>query len=214
MTDAGNPPRGRRPAAVAETTRRSILEAALTSFAERGYEAVSLRDIAERAGIAHGLIRHHFGGKDALWRAVVDLADGRFAALAGPALEEAAAEPDPVAALGHAVEGLVTASARHPQLVRLLLTESTRGGPRLEQILERMAPLRSALAGLLARLQGEGLVRDQPPEWFFLHVLLAGAAPFALAPLTAAVTGADPLTEEYGRRQAELLMRTLVPGRG
>ncbi|VTR75396.1 TetR/AcrR family transcriptional regulator [Cellulomonas hominis] len=56
-------------------TREAIVEAAATLFAERGYRAVSLREIAAAAGISHpGLLRHFSSGDDLL-RAVVDRLD-------------------------------------------------------------------------------------------------------------------------------------------
>ena len=42
--------------------RRALVEAALVSLAENGLGAVSVRDVAARAGVSPGLIRHHFGG--------------------------------------------------------------------------------------------------------------------------------------------------------
>jgi hypothetical protein len=41
-------------------------------FAERGPAATSIRDIAARSRVNHGLIHRHFGGKDALVGAVLD----------------------------------------------------------------------------------------------------------------------------------------------
>ncbi|XNY99796.1 TetR/AcrR family transcriptional regulator [Micrococcus luteus] len=46
--------------------------AALELFAERGVEGTSVREIAQRAGVAPGLVRHHFGSKAGLTRAVDD----------------------------------------------------------------------------------------------------------------------------------------------
>ncbi|TDC77398.1 TetR family transcriptional regulator [Actinomadura sp. 7K507] len=47
-------------------TRDRIRDAALRLFADRGVDGASIRDIAREAGISSGLIRHHFGSKDAL----------------------------------------------------------------------------------------------------------------------------------------------------
>jgi len=44
----------------------AILDAATKLFAQRGVSAVSLRDIAQEAGINHGLIHRHFGSKENL----------------------------------------------------------------------------------------------------------------------------------------------------
>ena len=55
-------------------TRRAILAAALTEFAERGFDGASTRGIGERANIDFTLIRYHFRNKDLLWRAVAEAA--------------------------------------------------------------------------------------------------------------------------------------------
>ncbi|MEM6672911.1 MAG: CerR family C-terminal domain-containing protein [Planctomycetota bacterium] len=49
--------------------RQRLLSSAERLFAERGPDRVSVRDIAEHAGVSHGSIRYHFGSKEALYRA-------------------------------------------------------------------------------------------------------------------------------------------------
>ncbi len=56
-----------RPKAVA--TEAKILEAALELFRERGYEAATMRAIAERAGVALGNAYYYFGSKEHLIQA-------------------------------------------------------------------------------------------------------------------------------------------------
>jgi TetR/AcrR family transcriptional regulator, repressor for neighboring sulfatase len=50
----------------------AILEAAADLFAERGPAATSIREVAKRAGVNHGLIHRHFGSKEQLVGAVLD----------------------------------------------------------------------------------------------------------------------------------------------
>jgi len=47
------------------TSRARIRDAAIRLFAERG-EATTVKDITEAAGVSPGLLRHHFGSKEAL----------------------------------------------------------------------------------------------------------------------------------------------------
>jgi len=63
--------RGRERPAEDLTARARIRDAAMRLFAERGLDGTSVRDIARAAGVSGGLIRHHFGSKDAL-RAACD----------------------------------------------------------------------------------------------------------------------------------------------
>ncbi|MGR5236625.1 TetR/AcrR family transcriptional regulator [Vibrio alfacsensis] len=66
---------GRRSAETAEQTKCLILKVAADMFCELGYERVSLRNISEKAGVSHSLIRHHFGSKEKIWQAVSDTLD-------------------------------------------------------------------------------------------------------------------------------------------
>jgi AcrR family transcriptional regulator len=65
----------------------AVLAAATDLFAERGPAATSIRDIAARSGVNHGLVYRHFGTKDDLVAAVLDhLSNEMVAAVtAGPA---------------------------------------------------------------------------------------------------------------------------------
>jgi AcrR family transcriptional regulator len=70
--------RARRPyrsparAEAADRTRRAIVATATALFAEHGYAATSLRDIAEVAGVARPTVAAAFGSKPALLRQVLD----------------------------------------------------------------------------------------------------------------------------------------------
>ncbi|MEU9982376.1 ScbR family autoregulator-binding transcription factor [Streptomyces sp. NPDC050856] len=59
-------------------TRRAILEAAAAVFDERGYEAATIAEILERAGVTKGALYFHFPSKQALAQGVLDeqLAEG------------------------------------------------------------------------------------------------------------------------------------------
>src|SRR5215467_4596367 len=48
------------------TGRARIRDAAIRLFAERGIDGTTVRDIAALAGVSPGLLRHHFGSKEAL----------------------------------------------------------------------------------------------------------------------------------------------------
>src|SRR5689334_553849 len=48
------------------TARARIRDAALRHFGEHGFDRATTRAIAETAGVSPGLLRHHFGSKQAL----------------------------------------------------------------------------------------------------------------------------------------------------
>jgi AcrR family transcriptional regulator len=53
-------------------TREKILQAAFTVLSRQGYENASIKDIAEEAGVAQGLVHYHFKSKQQLVLAVLD----------------------------------------------------------------------------------------------------------------------------------------------
>ncbi|MEM7516345.1 MAG: CerR family C-terminal domain-containing protein [Planctomycetota bacterium] len=53
--------------------KQRLLASARRLFSERGRDRVSLREIAEHAGVSHGSVRYHFGSKDALYLASLRL---------------------------------------------------------------------------------------------------------------------------------------------
>jgi len=58
----GSPPRA----------ARQLVEVGRTVFAQRGYEATSVEEIAARAGISKPIVYEHFGGKEGLYAVIVD----------------------------------------------------------------------------------------------------------------------------------------------
>jgi TetR/AcrR family fatty acid metabolism transcriptional regulator len=55
---------------IATDKRKLILDAAVRVFAEHGYHGARVGDIAEDAGVAHGLLYHYFASKDDVLRTI------------------------------------------------------------------------------------------------------------------------------------------------
>ena len=52
--------------------REQILDTANTLFAERGYDEVTIEDIASAAGVTRGLVHHYFGGRKDVYIALIE----------------------------------------------------------------------------------------------------------------------------------------------
>ena len=91
--------------------RRALVAAGADLFAARGPSQVSVREVAERAGVNHGLVHHYFGSKDGLVAAVLEH-------LAAAATAEVVASQSP--ATLYASDG---PSARHGRIVAHLILE-------------------------------------------------------------------------------------------
>ncbi len=103
--------------------RKLILDAAIRVFAEHGYHGARVGDIAEDAGVAHGLLYHYFASKDDVLRTIFTENWGelivRFRAV------EAADEPAPEKLEGIA-KILLRTWRNDPGLVTVMVREVAR----------------------------------------------------------------------------------------
>lgn len=121
------------------TKKDAILEAALALFAEKGADATTTREIAERAGTSEGNLYRHFEGKEDLIRTLFHNSARRFAAL----LEEGAREEvEPDARLSALVRGVFTFGERHPSAFSFLLASHPTAMPRDRETLLGPYPMR------------------------------------------------------------------------
>ncbi|RFF28457.1 MULTISPECIES: TetR/AcrR family transcriptional regulator [unclassified Wenzhouxiangella] len=100
-----------------DLTQARILDAAFDLFVDKGFAAVSMRELAERSGVTKSLIHHHFGTKEGLWDAVKEAAFARYYEGQKDELE-GADSPDPEL-LKNGVTRYFRFLQENPQVVRL-----------------------------------------------------------------------------------------------
>jgi AcrR family transcriptional regulator len=69
MSATPNRPRKRMSAA---ERREQLLEVGRGAFAEKGYDAVSVEELAQRAGVTKPIVYEHFGGKEGIYAVILD----------------------------------------------------------------------------------------------------------------------------------------------
>jgi AcrR family transcriptional regulator len=95
-----------------------ILQKALELFSERGYDATSVREICEAAGVTKPTLYHFYGSKEGVYHALVDGALERFRADMSAALSG----PGPVREqMRRMARAYVDAAVREPDLARFLM---------------------------------------------------------------------------------------------
>jgi AcrR family transcriptional regulator len=92
-------PARRRPQARGVATRKRLLAEAERLFGGRGYEATSMSEIADAAGVGVGTLYHHFPDKRALLLALIDDFGDREIRRRGPELIERYLGEDPRTAI-------------------------------------------------------------------------------------------------------------------
>lgn len=171
----------------AAATTEQILDSAEKLFAEHGFAHISVREIADKAGVTKSLIHHHFGAKEALWQAVKERAFSAYMDAQIDVLAQAGAE-----------EGLLRDSIQmyfdyleaNPRLVRIMSWAQIEGDSNPVGL--RLMPLG---AEKIRKAQAEGRFRrDINPEMALAVFVAAGTYWFQAKELFAqAITvEADP----------------------
>jgi AcrR family transcriptional regulator len=140
-----------------EARRQAILEAALTEFAERGFAATRLDDVAARAGIAKGTLYLYFEHKEALFeeliRSAVSPVMDQFSKVAG------APDLSPIEALDRffALFEREVLGTDRKLLLRLIIAEGARF-PAIAEIYYREVVTRGLqlVRGLAERANAQG----------------------------------------------------------
>ncbi|EDT03089.1 transcriptional regulator, TetR family [Burkholderia ambifaria IOP40-10] len=163
-----------RPLADASVGPDVILRAARRTFAKRGYDATSVREVARELGIDAALIAHHFGTKETLWLAVVE----QIAELAEPMFDALRALR--TSSLPHrermrrAIELCVDHEFDEPDIGMFFSTAATEEGARLDRLRERIVrPYHDAMFPLLAEAVDAGAIRPVDPDVLFFMIASA-----------------------------------------
>jgi TetR/AcrR family transcriptional regulator, fatty acid metabolism regulator protein len=139
--------------AVAHAEKRQLLlDAAVRVFAEKGYHAARVGDIAEEAGVAYGLLYHYFRSKEEVLETIFRTTWTNMIATVGSIADtgEPAREQ-----LRKVTEVILRTWRRDPDLVRVLVREVTRS-PQLQQQVDEIAAALRALQAIVERGQAAG----------------------------------------------------------
>jgi AcrR family transcriptional regulator len=153
-----------------EDKRKLLLDAAVRVFAKRGYHGSRVGDIAEEAGVAHGLLYHYFASKEDVLRTVfrenfVELLD-RFRAV------EASDEPAPEKLEGVA-KILLRTWRNDPDLVTVMVREVARS-PQLQGQVEEVREAFTVLQRIIEQGQREGRFRADVDPRFAAWIVYGG----------------------------------------
>jgi TetR/AcrR family fatty acid metabolism transcriptional regulator len=121
----GAPRRTRR----STRTRERILAAAVQVFARRGFHGARVADIAEAAGIAYGLVYHHFPNKDEILAALFAERWGRYMRWLDDVAASNAPFPEKMQRIVHF---LIDAYRHEPALMTVMINEVSRSYEFLE----------------------------------------------------------------------------------
>lgn len=179
------------------STRERILAAATSLFADRGYDAVGIRDIAEATDLSVASVHHHAGSKAALHDAVFARVHEAEAAALTRAADRVATFPldtpgGVLAALHGMLDAYLDFLEENPHTTFLWLRRWLTPEAHADLDDEYALPLYTLVESLLSRADADGLVVEPNP-----HIAVRSVVWAAHAHVTALV--AAPAAAEQER---------------
>lgn len=201
-----------------DESRARIVEAAGQLFADRGFDGVSVRELAKRAGVNAAAINYHFGGKEGLYHAVlrklIDDTAPMFAPMIRQLREGVADANGDRAALARLAAALVRgllsnilSGANFRWQIPIMLRESQHPSKAFAMLVrEAINPVHDGIAELVAA--ATGYAPAAPETRLIVANIMGQCMSFGAA---RGVVFARLGWEEYTPERIELVIETLAP---
>jgi TetR/AcrR family transcriptional regulator len=194
-------PAGSRSGGRNASTSERILDAALASFATRGYEASSLDALAAGLEIRKQTILYWFPSKEILLEAVID----RSAVELSTALEESLATAgNGWARVEAVVRSVFRLAARRPELLGLVREMGRLGTPAATRLVEALDPLVRRASEFLEAEMDAGHMRRHEPRLLLLAIYSTVIGMLTEVEVLRAF-GEEPTARSLVRRRNEIL---------
>lgn len=182
-------------------TADRILDAALSSFGSRGYEATSLDALAEGLGVRKQSILYWFPSKEALLEAVIDRSAGELSEALEHALAGAGGGWARVEAV---VRSVFRVAARRPELLGLVREMGRLGPPAATRFVAALDPLVVRASAFLEAEMDAGHMRRHEPRLLLLAIYSTVVGMVTEVDVMRAL-GEEPTARSLVRRRQEIL---------
>ena len=155
---------------MAVRTRDRVLDAALSAFGTRGYDATSLDDVAAEVGVTKQAILYHFPTKEELLRASIDVAAEELRVSLGTAAMSGAVGFERIEAIVRATFGL---AARRPEVLGLVRSITRQGGSAAGELAARLSAMLDDAVMFIEHEMDAGRFRRLEPRMLLLAIYSA-----------------------------------------
>jgi AcrR family transcriptional regulator len=191
--------------------RDALLAAAHELMAEKGYPRVTVREVAERAGVQPGLVNYHFGGKTGLLRSVVGSVSEEMLGRVQRAVDAAGSTEERTRALVHGIVEAITAAPYAPRLIveQILFADADV----VEEFVERFArPNLTAILALLDDGRRDGSLRKVDPRFMVPSMIGSCLFFFLSSPIVHRLYDMDEISPEIAQEFAEHTATLILHG--
>jgi AcrR family transcriptional regulator len=149
------------------STKEKILDAALTLFAENGYDGTSVEQIANVVGIKAPSLYKHYKGKEDILNALIDSAEARYEELFGSE-KNIGNVPQSAEEFIEVTMGRIAFTMRDPLIrkTRMFLVQEQFRNERISEVTTRhqLDGVQMMFVKIIKGMMDEGLVKKDDPE--------------------------------------------------
>lgn len=186
----------------------TLLGLAFTTFAERGYEGTTLRDLSKQLGISHNLLNVRYGRKEDLWICAIDWRMAQASPFVETAFDEQA---DAEVRLRHLIQRFCLWATRNGDIVALTHLEGARSTWRLDHIVERFVlPFQKRLDDLLDAVRRQRPVNDLSTAALMALLVQGVGFYFSATPMQQRLGAGQEIDDTHAPAQAERLASFLL----
>ena len=190
-----------------EVARSKLINAGVPLFAEKGFGAVSIRDIEIASGVKRGMLIYHFDNKKKFWKAVADFTFQQIEYQRDLRLDIMRDISDREG-LALMIRFFVRSYAQHPEVSRLMAQEARQDSWRIDYLVEtHIRPGTIALEKHVREILN--LSAREFAHWYYI-MLSASATIFSFQPECKRLFGFDPRNEEVIEAHADMIVRMLL----
>tara|TARA_E500000075_G_scaffold118126_1_gene116670 strand:+ start:113 stop:781 length:669 start_codon:yes stop_codon:yes gene_type:complete len=190
-----------------EVARSKLINAGVPLFAEKGFDAVSIRDIEIASGVKRGMLIYHFDNKKKFWKAVADFTFQQIEYQRDLRLDIMRDISDREG-LELMIRFFVRSYAQHPEVSRLMAQEARQDSWRIDYlVVTHIRPGTIALEKHVREILN--LSAREFAHWYYI-MLSASATIFSFQPECKRLFGFDPRNEEVIEAHADMIVRMLL----
>ena len=190
-----------------EVARSKLINAGVPLFAEKGFDAVSIRDIEIASGVKRGMLIYHFDNKKKFWKAVADFTFQQIEYQRDLRLDIMRDISDREG-LALMIRFFVRSYAQHPEVRRLMAQEARQDSWRIDYlVVTHIRPGTIALEKHVREILN--LSAREFAHWYYI-MLSASATIFSFQPECKRLFGFDPRNEEVIEAHADMIVRMLL----
>ena len=190
-----------------EVARGSLVAAGIPLFSERGFDAVSVRDVEIAADVKRGMLAYHFGDKETFWKAVADATFEQIERQRDIRLDvlKDISEREGLALI---IRFHVRFYAQHPELSRLMSQEARQDSWRIDYLVDNHIRSGSAKLEPYVRKNLKLNAREYA-HWYYI-MISASATIFSFEPECKRLFGFNPRQESVIETHADLIVTMLL----